>query len=141
MSGNSEERRSDKGFSLIELIIVLVILGLLVGIVGPKAYNVLFEGKDKIAKIQISTFEGPLGLFAIDVGRFPSSAEGLEALVQNPGGMDSWKGPYLAKAIPKDPWGKPYVYSFPGAHGGEYDLFSMGADGIEGNDDDICSWK
>jgi general secretion pathway protein G len=135
-----ENRRSDKGFSLIELIVVLVILGLLAAVVGPRIYDKLAKGKDQIAKIQIKELEGALQLFSFDMGRFPSSAEGLDALVRNPGNLDSWKGPYLAKDLPKDPWGRPFVYRSPGMHG-DYDIFSYGADGVDGGDDDICSWK
>ncbi|MBN1571096.1 MAG: type II secretion system major pseudopilin GspG [Acidobacteria bacterium] len=135
-----EERRSEKGFSLIELIVVLVILGLLAAVVAPNVYNKLAKGKDQIAKIQIKELEGALQLFSFDVGRYPESAEGLEALVRNPGNMDSWKGPYLAKALPADPWGRPYAYRCPGTHL-DFDLFSFGADGTEGNEDDICNWK
>jgi general secretion pathway protein G len=74
------------------------------------------------------------------MGRYPDSGEGLEALIRNPGSVDSWKGPYLAKEMPKDPWGRPYMYRSPGTHG-DFDLFSLGADGAEGSEDDICSWK
>jgi general secretion pathway protein G len=140
MSMNFEDRRSERGFSLIELIVVLVILGLLAAVVAPNVYNKLAKGKDQIAKIQIKEIEGAIQLFSFDLGRNPEAVEGLEALVRNPGNFDTWKGPYLAKALPADPWGKPYLYRSPGAHG-DYDLFSSGADGIEGNDDDICSWK
>jgi general secretion pathway protein G len=140
MNLDLENRRSDKGFSLIELIVVLVILGLLAAVVAPNVYNKLAKGKEQIAKIQIKELEGGLQLFSFDVGRYPSSAEGLEALVRNPGNNDSWKGPYLAKDLPKDPWGRQYVYRSPGMHG-DYDLFSCGADGVDGGDDDICSWK
>lgn len=132
--------RSEKGFSLIELIVVLVILGLLAAIVAPRVYDKLAKGKDQIAKIQIKEIEGALQLFAFDMGRNPSTAEGLESLVRNPGDNDSWKGPYLAKALPQDPWGRNYLYRCPG-NNGDYDLFSLGADGTEGNEDDICSWK
>ena len=140
MLGNSEGHRSEKGWSLIELIVVLVILGLLAGVVGPKVYDKLVKSKEQIAKIQIKELEGALQLFSFDLGRYPESAEGLEALVQNPGGLESWKGPYLAKSVPKDPWEKPYVYHCPGTHG-DFDLFSLGPDATEGTDDDICSWK
>jgi len=134
------DHRSEKGFSLIELIVVLVILGLLAAVVAPNVYKKLATGKDQIAKIQIKELEGGLQLFSFDMGRYPSSAEGLDALVRNPGNNDAWKGPYLAKDLPKDPWGHSYVYHCPGMHG-DYDLYSCGADGVDGGDDDICSWK
>ncbi len=136
-----DDGRSENGFSLIELIVVLVILGLLAAVVAPNVYNKLAKGKDQIAKIQIKEIEGAIQLFSFDMGRDPNTAEGLEALVRNPGISDSWKGPYLAKELPKDPWGRPYAYRSPGDHGGEYDLYSFGADGTEGNEDDIVSWK
>jgi general secretion pathway protein G len=140
MPVNYEDRRSEKGFSLIELIVVLVILGLLAAVVAPNVFKHLATGKEKIAKIQIKELEGALQLFSFDLGRFPNTSEGLDALVRNPGNAEAWKGPYLAKELPKDPWGKPYVYRSPGMHG-DYDLFSCGADGTDGGDDDICSWK
>jgi general secretion pathway protein G len=140
MSVYYEDRRSDKGFTLIELIVVLVILGLLAAVVGPSVYKKLAGSKDKIAKIQITELEGALQMYSFDMGHFPSSSEGLEALVRNPGSSDSWKGPYIAKDLPKDPWDRPYAYRYPGMHG-EFDIISLGADGAEGTDDDICSWK
>ena len=139
MAVGFNSRKSERGFSLIELIVVLVILGLLAAVVGPKVYDKLAKGKDQIAKIQIKEIEGALQLYSFDMGRFPTSSEGLEALVRNPGN-ESWKGPYLSKELPKDPWGRPYSYRCPGMHG-DYDLFSFGADGTDGGDDDICSWK
>jgi len=123
-----------------ELIVVLVILGMLAAVVGPKIYDSLAKGKDQITRMQLSEFESALQIYVFDTGRFPSTAEGLQALVQNPTGSDSWKGPYLRKSVPMDPWERPYVYKSPGSHG-DYDLYSFGADGVEGNDDDICSWK
>lgn len=135
-----ETARSEKGWTLVELIVVLVILGLLIAVVGPKVYDRVLKSRDQIAKIQISEFDGALQLFMLDVGRLPLSSEGLEVLVQNPGNLDTWKGPYLKKAVPMDPWGKPYAYRSPGLHG-EYDLYSLGADGTEGNEDDVCSWE
>ena len=140
MLASSENGRSEKGFTLIELIVVLVILVLLAAVVAPKVFNKLAKGKDQIAKIQITEIEGAIQLFSFDMGRNPTTAEGLESLVRNPGNNDSWKGPYLAKALPQDPWGRPYAYRCPG-NNGDYDLFSFGADGTEGNEDDICSWK
>ncbi len=136
----NESVRSEKGFTLIELIVVLVILVLLAAVVAPKVFNKLAKGKDQIAKIQITEIEGAIQLFSFDMGRNPTTAEGLESLVRNPGNNDSWKGPYLAKALPQDPWGRPYAYRCPG-NNGDYDLLSFGADGTEGNEDDICSWK
>jgi len=135
------ERKTERGFSLIELIVVLVILGLLAAVVAPKVYDKLAKGKEQIAKIQIKELEGALQLFSFDMGRYPSTSEGLDALVRNPGNLDSWKGPYLSKPdLPKDPWGKPYVYRCPGMHS-DYDLFSFGPDGVEGGEDDVASWK
>jgi general secretion pathway protein G len=136
----NEIGRSEKGFTLIELIVVLVILVLLAAIVAPKVFNKLAKGRDQIAKIQITELEGAIQLFSFDMGRNPTTAEGLESLVRNPGNNDSWKGPYLAKALPQDPWGRPYGYRCPG-NNGDFDIFSFGADGTEGNEDDICSWK
>ena len=138
---NDEGRRSEKGFSLIELIVVLVILGLLAAVVAPNVFKHLSTGKEKIARIQIKELEGGLQLFSFDMGRYPNTSEGLEALVNSPGNLESWKGPYLSKKeLPKDPWGKPYVYRSPGLHG-DYDLYSCGPDGADGGDDDICNWK
>ncbi len=143
MLSAANERSSERGFSLIELIVVLVILGLLAAVVGPRIFDKLAQSKQQIAKIQIKELEGALSLFSFDVGRFPTTSEGLEALARNPGNLEAWKGPYLSKnEVPVDPWRKPYVYRSPGQHG-DYDLFSYGPDGVEGGEGenaDVVSW-
>lgn len=137
----TERKPQERGFSLIELIVVLVILGLLATVVGPRVMDRLGKGKVDIAKMQVSELSGALDLYRFDVGRYPTSAEGLNALVSNPG-VENWSGPYLKKAVPKDPWNREYQYRSPGEHG-DFDLYSLGADGSEGGDGenvDVSSW-
>jgi len=132
----------EAGFSLIELLIVMVILGLLASLVGPKMFSKLGMAKQKTAKTQIEMLMSALDSYRLDVGKYPSSQEGLEALVQSTGN-EKWKGPYLAKGLPKDPWDHPYNYQNPGQHG-DIDVFSYGADGQaggDGEDADIGSWQ
>ena len=131
--------KSEAGFTLMELVVVLIIMGLLAAVVGPSVYKKLMGSRDQIAKIQISELEGAINFYGFDMGRYPTSTEGLQALVQNPSGSTSWKGPYLAKGVPTDPWERAYVYKNPGSHGNDFDICSMGADGIEGTEDDICN--
>jgi general secretion pathway protein G len=137
--------RRMRGFTLIELLVVLVILGLLAGLVGPKVINYLGGAKSKSAALQLHDFEAALDLYKLDVGRYPTNDEGLQALVQKPAGAENWNGPYLKKSqVPKDPWGGDYQYRSPGDHGGLYDLYSLGADHKEGGDGenkDIVSWE
>lgn len=140
MAVKSGNLRSEEGVTLIELIVVLVILAMLAAVVGPKILDKLSTSKDQIAKIQITELEGALQLYSFDMGRLPDTGEGLGALIRNPVGNQSWNGPYLAKELPMDPWQRNYVYRFPGIHA-EFDLLSLGADGAEGTEDDICSWK
>jgi general secretion pathway protein G len=138
---NGKTRR-EKGFTLIELLIVMIILGLLAALVAPKLFQKVGSSKQKAAKAQIALFESALDAFRLDVGRYPTTEEGLQALVKNPG-LPKWDGPYLPKGVPKDPWGNDYVYKCPGEHG-EYDLYSLGADGKEGGEGenaDIVSWE
>lgn len=140
MSENSVDFKSEKGMTLVELIIVVVIIAMLVAALGLGLRGRFSQAKEKIAQIAISEIEGQISLYMIDVGSYPDEGTGLQALLQNPGNSPNWNGPYLKKD-PKDPWGKPYIYRFPGTHGLEYDLCSAGPDGIENTEDDICNWK
>jgi general secretion pathway protein G len=135
--------QGNRGFTLIELLVVMTILGLLIAIVGPNIWNKLSKGKQTAAKTQVETFGQALDSFRLDVGRYPTTTEGLNALITDPG-VDKWDGPYLKKGIvPNDPWNRPYQYQSPGAHG-DYDLFSYGLDGTQGGDGenkDVNSWE
>ncbi len=138
------EKRYYNGFTLIELLVVLAILGLMAGIIGPQVIQYLGESKTKTAKLQIDEFSSSLDLYHLDVGRYPSTDEGLDALVQAPPGAHKWHGPYLKKNyVPLDPWGYGFHYRFPGEHA-VYDIYSYGADnraGGEGENQDIGSWQ
>ena len=124
--------QGQQGFTLVEMLVVITIIGLIMGLIGPRVLNYLSESKVKAAKIQLQSFAGALDLFYLDAGRFPSSAEGLAALVRQAPGVAAWNGPYLKGGnIPNDPWNNGYVYRSPGEHG-PYDIISYGADGQEG---------
>jgi general secretion pathway protein G len=128
----SRSRLAEQGFTLVEMLVVITIIALIMALVGPRVLNFLGESKAKAAKIQIQSLASALDLYALDTGRYPSSSEGLEALMQRPGGVGSWSGPYLkGDVIPKDPWGHQYVYRSPGQRG-PYDILSYGSDGQEG---------
>jgi general secretion pathway protein G len=134
---------NDKGFTLVELIVVVIIIGLLAGLVLPQFIRQEEKAKLKVASAQIALLGTALDTFRLDVGRYPTSEEGLPALRQKPGGIERWDGPYLKKEVPVDPWSKPYVYKSPGDHG-PYDIVSFGADGVaggEGDNRDITSWE
>lgn len=131
MRPTGRERRWQAGFTLIELLVVLAILGLLVAIASPQVLKYLARAKVDTTRIELKSLSTALDLFLVDIGRYPTEQEGLQALVANPGGLASWNGPYLkssARGVPRDPWGRPYQYRFPGQTG-EYDLFSNGPDG------------
>ena len=132
-----------RGFTLIELLVVLMILGLLAGLVGPRIMKYLGGAKTDTAQLQIEEFGAGLDLYHLEVGRYPSTEEGLLALAQEPAGVSNWHGPYLRKKdIPSDPWGNNYQYRSPGENG-DYDLYSLGrdnADGGGGEDRDLVSW-
>ena len=136
-------RAGERGFTLIEILVVITIIGLIMGLIGPRVLNYLTESKAKAAKIQIESFASALDLMYLDTGRYPSTSDGLTALVRRPAEAAAWNGPYLrGGVVPADPWGHPYMYRSPGEHG-VYDIVSYGADGREGGtaaDADITSW-
>lgn len=122
-----------RGFTLIELLVVLAILTLLAGLVGPRVLNQLGGAKSKTAGVQIADLEKSLELFKLDVGRFPTTEEGLQALSVKPASANGWNGPYIKGSVPNDPWGKPYKYTSPAAGGG-VEILTLGADGAAGGD-------
>lgn len=135
-NGTTRRRRSrrhgENGFTLVEMLVVITIIGLIMSLVGPRVLNYLSESKVKAARIQIQSFSSALDLFYLDIGRYPSTAEGLAALVKPAAGLSAWNGPYLKGGnLPNDPWGKGYVYHSPGERSA-YEIVSYGADGQEG---------
>lgn len=143
-SGSAREavRKGELGYTLLEILVVLGIIGLLMGLVGPRVIAYLSDAKIKTARLQIDGFAAALDLYQLDNGRYPGSSEGLQALVQKPESAPTWNGPYLkANTVPNDPWGRQYVYASPGQHG-PYDIISLGAEGREGDEgSNIVSWK
>jgi general secretion pathway protein G len=136
-------RRALRGFTLMELLLVLVIIGLLAALVGPTLYQRIKPARETAVRAQIANFATALDNFLLDAGRYPSTQEGLQALRAKPEGVAKWNGPYLAKELPADPWGHAYVYRAPGRNGG-YEILSFGADGKEGGEGDnadINSWE
>jgi general secretion pathway protein G len=130
------------GFTLLELLVVMVIIGLLAGYVGPRYFSQVGKSEVKAARAQIDALGKAIDQFRLDVGRFPGTEEGLNALVSRPAGLAKWDGPYLAKSVPLDPWGNAYQYKAPGEHG-DYDLVSLGKDGLPGGNAegaDITNW-
>ncbi|HEY4443826.1 MAG TPA: type II secretion system major pseudopilin GspG [Steroidobacteraceae bacterium] len=130
------------GFTLLELLVVMVIIGLLAGFVAPRYFAQVGKSQVKVAKAQIDALDKALDQFRIDVGRYPTSEEGLQALTTAPSGEQNWSGPYLKKGVPMDPWGRPYVYAQPGTHN-DFDLMSYGKDGRPGGtgeDADVTNW-
>ena len=134
--------RLHRGFTLLELLVVMVIIGLLAGYVGPKYFAQIGKSEVKSTRAQIDALEKALDQYRLDTGRYPSTEQGLSALMVQPSGETKWQGPYLKKAVPQDPWGKPYQYKFPGEHS-EFDLYSFGKDGQPGGtaeNADITNW-
>ena len=137
-------KNKQHGITLIELLVVMVIIAMFATIVGQRLFKNVEKARQTTAKAQISEFESVLDAFKLDVGRYPTTEEGLQSLRVKPGSGDRWDGPYLKKDVPLDPWQRPYIYHFPSTHGGDYDLYSLGADGQEGGDGenaDVTSWK
>ena len=131
------------GFTLLELLVVMVIIGLLVGIVGPQLFNNVGKSEITTARAQVDALTKAVDQFRLDNGRYPSNDEGLAALFTKPANVPAWNGPYLKKAVPLDPWGEPYLYRNPGTHNNDYDLYSYGPDKAPGGTDqnaDIGNW-
>ncbi len=136
-------RRPEQGFTLLELLVVLVVLGLLAGIVAPKYFNQLGKSETKVARAQIEGLVKALDIYRLEVGHYPSTEQGLTALVSAPSDEPRWGGPYLQKEVPQDPWGRAYVYRAPGENG-DFDLLTMGKDGQPGGDGEnaeVTSWQ
>ncbi len=134
--------RLAQGFTLLELLVVMVIIGLLAGYVGPRYFAQVGKSQTKTARAQIDSYEKALEQYRLDVGRYPPNEQGLDALFDRPEGETKWQGPYLKKKPPPDPWGNKYVYKTPGEHG-DYDLLSYGRDGKPGGtaeDEDVTNW-
>ena len=133
-------KKKEKGFSLIELLIVMVIMGLLAALVGPRMFGKVGKSKQNAARSQMALFETALDTYRLDVGKYPSTEQGLPALRTKPSDEEKWDGPYLPKSVPKDPWGHPYIYRR--TDNGEVEMISLGANGTEGGegeDKDISS--
>jgi general secretion pathway protein G len=129
------------GFTLVEVLVVLAIISLLMGLVGPRVLSYLSESRVKAASLQIKGLSGALDLYHLDIGRYPNSTEGLQALIEKPAAAERWNGPYLkANMLPADPWGRAYIYRSPGKHGA-FDIVSLGPAGQDGDANNITSWQ
>lgn len=140
---NKHAYATERGFTLLELLVVLVVLGLLAGLVGPRYFNQLGKSEAKGARAQLEGLVKALDIYRLENGHYPSTEQGLQALVVAPGDASKWDGPYLQKGVPLAPWGRQYIYRAPGENG-EYDLLSLGKDGQPGGDGDnaeITSWQ
>ncbi|MCS7025535.1 MAG: type II secretion system major pseudopilin GspG [Bryobacteraceae bacterium] len=142
MTHNRDFRQA--GVTLIEMLVVVTIIALFAAVVAPRMLRKSDTARATAARAQINGFMTALGSYKLDTGLFPTTEQGLQALRTRPAGVNQWQGPYLPQDIPLDPWGRPYVYKYPGEHGDEPDVMSYGADGVpggEGINADIVSWK
>ncbi len=137
-------RKGQAGVTLIEMLVVVTIIALFAALVAPKMLHRADSARAVAAKTQINSFMTALGTYKLDTSMFPTTEMGLAALRNHPANLNQWQGPYLAQELPNDPWGRPYIYKYPGDHGDEPDIISYGADGQPGGDGinaDIVSWK
>lgn len=136
--------KKSRGFTLLELLVVVVIIGLLAGFVAPKYFGQIGRSKTQIARAQIEAFEKAMDQYRIDTGSYPNTSQGMVALVAAPPSVANWHGPYLKKSVPLDPWGRAYIFKSPGEPPREYEISSQGADGKDGGKDedaDVVSWN
>jgi general secretion pathway protein G len=144
MTHQQDRRKRRAGVTLIEMLVVLMIIGLFAALVAPRLFRKTDTARVTAARAQINAFMTALGAYKLDTGTFPTTEQGLQALRVRPAGVNQWDGPYLPQDIPLDPWGRPYVYKYPGEHGDEPEIISYGQDGQpggEGMNADIVSWK
>ena len=144
MRQQRKRQRSQAGVTLIEMLVVVTIIALFAALVGPTLFKNVDKAKVAAARSQINSFKAALGTYKIDTGSFPTTEQGLQALRVAPASQSQWAGPYLSMEVPNDPWGHAYVYKFPGEHGDEPDIVSLGADGQPGGDgynSDVVSWR
>jgi general secretion pathway protein G len=144
MNRRNRNNRRRAGVTLIEMLVVVTIIALFAALVGPSLFKQSDKARITAARVQINNFRAALGQYKLDTGTFPTTEQGLAALRMRPENVNQWQGPYMGQEIPVDPWGRPYIYKFPGEHGDEPDIISYGADGQpggEGINADIVSWK
>jgi general secretion pathway protein G len=144
LRSDRKRKRAQAGVTLIEMLVVVTIIGLFVALVGPSLWTKADQAKITATRTQINNFMTALGTYKLDTGMFPTTEQGLAALRQKPADVPQWNGPYMPQDIPKDPWARDYVYKFPGEHGDEPEIISLGADGQPGGEKynaDILSWK